>query len=291
MQAGGRGVVTDKEKAIFDDMIKELYDLPMSERNLNAVMGLVPQFLSENEDKASLFERLDPWTLDDQGNAKTPNAEYFNGSRDVLDFSSNVVAFDMSICLNNPDLLPPLSTYIFHRFQKMFMENPSPHIIFVDEMPQYLKSDAFGSHLIEIARRARKNNGIFFGALQEPGDIVNTSRGMELLQNLATVIIFPNLNANEKEYAALGLTDSEIEWVKKPTSDREVMIKRVTSGESVIVNVDLSGLEELIHLFDGGSERLHLKQRLKSVHGDAWVKQYLEERYKASKGALYESSL
>ena len=90
------------------------------------------------------------------------------------------------------------------------------------------------------------------------------------MSHIKTYIIFPDTSAVPEDYIGndakrgLGLTRSEFDWVRSKKTGREVMIKRST-GESVILNVDLSSLGKHLVLLRSEAE---LVDRFETIHKD-----------------------
>ncbi|WP_407200956.1 hypothetical protein [Enterobacter cloacae] len=61
----------------------------------------------------------------------------------------------------------------------------------------------------------RKNNGIVIFSTQEPNDVLSSPIGRTFAASLATVIALRNDKANEEDYRVLGLSDVEINIIKK----------------------------------------------------------------------------
>jgi len=86
--------------------------------------------------------------------------------------------------------------------------------------------------------------------------------GQEFLQSFQTYILFKDSQASPENYlgregrAGVGLNENEFNWIKSHSSNkREVMIKR-KSGESVILDIDLSDLGSALNLLRSDKEVL-----------------------------------
>ena len=274
MLIGYSGDISPKDQEIIARAVHENYELPESERSLHALRAL---FMERTRgDDISFYDRIKKWLPQEDDPTKFPNlnAAFFNSNRNALDFSARLIGFDMAEALRNKDLLPPLSSFIFHSFTEFINENPSPHICFIDEMAQYLENDIFAPFILKLVREARKRNGVFFGAVQEPSVLIHSPHGQAIAENLTTFIVLKNSRARAEEYDALGFTDREIEWIKTPSADREVMVKR-HGGESIILNADLSGLDELIYLYSGKLDDVTKAAYIKANHPEDWVERFI----------------
>lgn len=232
--------------------------LPQEQRSLHAIRDMfgIASFNDEATDSANIAARLAKWLPDpdDPTTSPYPNGMHFNSELDALSFNKRIVGFDMTSVLQNEELLAPLTSYIFHAFVQDIMENPGPHVCYMDEAIQYIENPFMYDFIEKFLREHRKLNGVFVGAVQSPALIMQSKKAEALLSHIKTYIIFQDSSAVQEDYCGskskkgLGLTESEFDWVRaKSKAGREVMVKRAT-GESVILNVDLSSLGDHLKL-------------------------------------------
>jgi type IV secretory pathway VirB4 component len=159
----------------------------------------------------------------------------------------------------------------------MIANNPSPHLIFVDEVAQYLEHPIFGDYILKILREQRKKGGAMIMAAQEPTVLTGTENGRAALDNIETFLIWPNTSARPEHYMenGLGLNDREFAWVKNPKGKREVMVKRKNGG-SVILDIDLSHLGKHFNLFQSRATLVELAEKLMKEMPEDWINQYME---------------
>ena len=96
-----------------------------------------------------------------------------------------------------------------------------------------------------------------------------------------TTFFFQNPQAREKEYQDWGLTDREWAYIKGKLNltralRRSVLMKRAT-GESVIIDTDLSALGPLIKVFFSDESSRALAEKLMREVGPDWLAIYLDE--------------
>ncbi|TKW61150.1 MAG: hypothetical protein DI628_00535 [Blastochloris viridis] len=273
MLAGGVDTLSDDDKNLIGRAVDEVMGLPRAERGLGATRSVLLE--RGKEDSQTLFNRVKRWMPHEQaGRGESLFADFFNGTSDALKFDKRMVGFDMAFSLKNKDILAPLSAYIFHAFNSTVDHASGPHLFFVDEMQQYLQNDIFAPFILKVVREARKRNGVFFGAVQEPGILIHNKNGQAIAENLVTFIVMKNSRARAEEYQMLGFTDREIDWIKTPTSGYEALVKRA-GGESVIINTDLKSLGAYLHLFSGKLDDVIRAQQLYDAGPQDWVERFL----------------
>jgi len=271
--------VTLQDKEDIERIVRNAYDLDAKERNLGIVPAIVGASKIDNNDKGNLTAKLREW-LPPSATAGVKNYLYgslFNSNKDTLSFDKRIVAFDMTVVLDREKLLYPLSSYIFHTFEENIRANPCPHICFIDEMAQYLNNDVFSKFILKAVREWRKKNGVFIGAVQEPSVLTRSLAGQDMIKNLATLLLFPDVTASPVDYQEhLGLNSKEFEWIRTANPARQVMLKRV-GGESVILDVNLSCLNQYLNLFSSNAEDVRKTEILrKKYETSVWKEKYLE---------------
>ncbi|MBT4989365.1 MAG: hypothetical protein HOM96_02355 [Rickettsiales bacterium] len=271
--AGGTEQIED---GIITDIIKQNYSLPENQRilyNLRLAFGNE----SEERNGPSLALRLKKWLPNQEDHLKSDQANgmLFNSIKDSLTFEKDIIAFDMAKVLKDPELLAPLTSYIFHAFQEYINENPCPHIIFFDEMVQYFQNDTFSKFILKSIRESRKRRGTFIGAVQEASALTQNQNGLDALKSVGSYILFPEVTASAEDYIdELGLNEKEFAWVKEPNAGREIMFKR-RGGDSVILNCDLGCLGEQLNLFSSKQIDVVKAKMFMHKNPDNWVEQFL----------------
>ena len=271
------GGIEEKEGAIIEEVLRQNYSLNDSDRCLkNLKLAFDLEGFDNQSNRPTIASRMKKWIGRGDVASGEIYSRFFNNAEDNLNFSSNIVAFDMGEVLKDLELLTPTSFYIFHKFNQIIDQNPSPHIFFVDEMQKYLQSPSFNPHIISTIKESRKRNGIFIGCMQEASTLVDSPNGDEIISNLATLIIFPNSKARAEHYIdGLNLTDSEFEFVKNHPNPRHVLIKK-KDGHSVIVDADLSTLGAHLKLFSSKDTDRKKMESLIEEESSNWVDHYLE---------------
>lgn len=209
-----------------------------------------------------------------------PYRAYFTAPRDALDFRSPLVTLDMTMLLDLPDVLGPLSYYLFHKML-LTARDDGGYAVFVDELPKYLQNPIFRPIIDRLLEEIRKSDGVFIGASQSPDAVLENPIAPKFLANIETYLIFPDPRANRIYYLDdpahprpnLGLTDSEFLWVTEGHKEREVLIKR-KSGESAIITTDLKPLGKYLDVFNSGLDAAKRARDLAAQGGD-WREAYL----------------
>ena len=262
------------------------------DQSVEEVSLVVEQILSipnENRILAKCFEDvarkdshfakgLRKWALD-------PSlSRWFNGyvlgkennqiAYDSLDLNaSRLTAFEMTKIQERPEVAAAVTTYLMHRIRSLGRE-AYPHMIFIDETKPMMEDPIFTKQVGILLKEHRKLRGSVSVCFQEANDVSSV-----ILEQCQTRFLFPNPSANKEAYAKFQLSDFEWDYVKgfsriSRELRRSVLVKK--SGESVILNVDMSSLGKLLQLYRSGSEPVKIVRELQQQWGvKDWVPKYL----------------
>ena len=245
----------DKSIEIIGKAILQAFELEKNQRTLENIadaFGL--------KQDGSIRKALDRWL---PGGAM---GDFFNGKQDSLDFTNPLVAFDMTTLLNSPDVLGPMTYYLFH---KLFLtaREKGGYAVFVDELGKYLDSELFAPKIQMMLEEIRKTDGIFIGAIQEAGAVLDHKIAPKIKNNIGTYILFPEPRAERKHYVnELRLNETEFNWIRRP-NPREIMVKR-KDGESVVLNINLKPLENYLRVFNSSSDNVQTMETLRRKTDD-----------------------
>jgi type IV secretion system protein VirB4 len=133
-------------------------------------------------------------------------------------------------------------------------------VVMIDECRYY--ADTIAGIMEDFALTGRKKELVLFLAAQQPGHLLERPMGRSILAQVQTDFALPDTKAEWKDYGkeGRGYTPAEFRFVKARRSDtanvnaetrgkRQVMIRR--DGESVVVQFDLTGMEDEIAILSG----------------------------------------
>ena len=249
--------------------VEMLFKTPFDARRLESI------YAAAFDTNSDLRRGLKKWV-------ERPLSHILNGPKDSLDFSaSRLMTFEMTELQRNPLVAASLTEYILHRIRSQVRLEAAPHMIFIDEAAPMLEDPLFRSHVQILLREHRKLRGSINLCFQDAGALFKSGIGETLLNQCQTVFLFQNVNAKQQDYAPLNLTPSEWAFIKGVSQlskhiKRGVLVKK--GRESVILNVDMTGLGNLLNLYKSGSEPLKLMLELKEKFqgGGQWVEHFID---------------
>lgn len=195
----------------------------------------------------------------------------FNAEEDSLKFKNNRVYFDCTMFQSLPEAFSLFAYYVFYAFRRYTSDQPCPHTIFIDELKRFLLNPVFAKELLSAFQQIRKSEGVIIAAIQEVGALLESEVGEHLIKSTASLFFFTDTTAKREEYVdGLGLTEEEFDWVKTPNI-RQVLLKRPKTGESTILNLDLSPLgNKLLGTINSSTAEVDRMEKIIEQHGREW---------------------
>ena len=203
----------------------------------------------------------------------------FNSVEDNLDVNAHqYMAFDFTYIFQDPVLAPAVISYLMYRIQSVATAKGTPSLVMIDETAPMLEHPMFKDEFIKGLREGRKKRQAFLCAFQQPSFLENAGLGDVVRGQCPTKIFFPNDQAMPVDYAGWSLTPRELSFIlgKEFNMPHGILIKR--DQESVILDIDLSGLGPYLRLYSSGNKDVLLAEQLKRQFPDQqqFVKAFLE---------------
>lgn len=207
---------------------------------------------------------------------------YFDNENCSLTFENNLVGIAMDNILKDKESASLFSMYSNHKIKAVSQaQNGKNFIIFYDELKDYLHNKDMAQDIIEQTLEVRKLGGVICAAVQNI-DFFNLIENKDaFLSSFATKIIFPTSSKKtiEKYEEEFKLNESDIHFLKTTTiKDRKVLLK--VAEDSVILNIDLSPLEEYLKVFNSDKNVVKEVKKLKELYPSDWQVKFLESELK-----------
>jgi len=216
---------------------------------------------SRRPQAGDLASRLEPWTHGHE------HGWLFDNIEDRLDMSGRTLGFDMTALLENPRLRTPVMMYLFHRVEERL--DGEPTIILIDEGWKALDDEVFAARIRDWLKTLRKRNALVGFATQSARDALDSRIATAIVEQTATMIFMPNARARAEDYCdGFGLTEHELEIIRTlPAHSRCFLIRQ--SDASVVVQLDLSGMPEVLTVLSGRESTVRRLDSLRAEYGDA----------------------
>ncbi|ETX13519.1 type IV secretion system protein B4 [Roseivivax halodurans JCM 10272] len=227
----------------------------------------VQSAVSQNAGAGSTLQRFVSFQtlfhpLDDQGELSARVAEWAPGGRFgwvfdeaeigvSVDFSGEIVAFDMTEILDMTTERTAVLSYILRRIERL-VEDRRPTLIVLDEAWKLLDDPYFGIRLENWLVTLRKMNAVVVMLTQYPGQLASSRVGKTIVETVPTQILFPNDRGAPTDYDLLKVNDKEAALLTRTTAGQRIALVR-SAGDSVFVDADLSALGPLLRVLGGGA--------------------------------------
>jgi len=243
--------------------------MPAAQRSFAALRSLLGQ-----RDAAGVGARLDRWR---KGEAL---GWALDGDTDALSLDARFLGFDMTNVLDQPEVRTPVMMYLFHRLQALV--DGRRLVVDIDEFWKALGDEAFRGLAEDGLKTWRKQNAMMVFGTQSPADVLRSPIAHTIVEQCATQVFLPNHHAQARDYIeGFGLTHREFALVREELTpeQRRFLVKQGLN--SVVVELDLGGLDDALAVLSGRSETVALLDRLRAEHGDApadWLPHFRAHR-------------
>ena len=207
----------------------------------------------------------------------------FNSVEDNLDMTAHqYMAFDFTTIFQDAMLSPAVISYLMHRIHTVAAAQGTPSMIMIDETAPMLEHPMFKESFIVGLREGRKKRQAFLCAFQQPNFLEAAGLGDAIRGQCQTVIFFRNPQATAADYASWNLSPREMNFILgKEFADRKyaILVSRPAVHESVILDVNLSGLGPYLKVYSSGNKHVLLAEQLRAQLGDdqnAFLRAYLD---------------
>lgn len=251
--------LTVAEVRAIDDGVRALEALPEAQRSLGALRSLLGQ-----GDAGGIGARLERWT---QGG---PLGWVFDNAQDAVCLNARLIGFDITTILDDAEVRAPVMLYLLHRISERV--DGRRLVLDIDEFWKALGDAAFTDLAQNGLKTWRKQNAVMVFGTQSPSDALASPIAPAILEQCATKIFLPNAHGQARDYVeGFGLTQTEFRLIRDELTpeSRRFLIKQ--GHASVVVELDLAGLDDALAILSGRAETVALLDRLRAEHGDAYA--------------------
>jgi len=268
--------LTVQEEKDVDKAIAQVLSMPVAARRLGRVLDFLP--------KGDLYDRLARWCHSrEAGRADGTLAWVFDNPSATIASELGTVrttVFDTTAFLDDAELRTPITLHLFHLTERLI--DGRRLAIFFSELWKPLGDKHFAAIIKDLLKTLRKKNGLVVLDSQSPSDVLRHPVARTIIEQIATLILFPNPAADRKEHQdELGLSNREFNLVKTDLPEGSGMFLLKQGRHSVVLKLPLSGMDEDLATLSARTSNLALMDRLIAQYGEypaAWVPHFNEER-------------
>jgi type IV secretion system protein VirB4 len=256
MLADAQHPFTAEDTARVEAAVAGLANVAQTQRSVSVLRELIGFGSGEADD---IGNRLDKWA--DDGRL----AWVFDNDRDEIGFDADLIGFDITSFLDDPNLRTPMMMYLMHRVEQLITGQRIA--IVIDEFWKALADPFFAGFVKDKLKVIRKQNGIVIAGTQSTSDVVQSPIARTVIEQCATQIFFGNERAGEVELTReFGLTNREYQIVRNELSVGQFLIKQ--GGNSVVCELDLRGQDDALAVLSGRTDATALMNALRAQHPD-----------------------
>lgn len=269
------------EEKELDYAVDAVMRLTPGNRRLGRVLDYLPKGAE------SVYERLSKWCHAREAGRKDGTLAWvFDNQADTLVSSLGTVqitAFDVTSFLDDPELRTPINMHLFFLTSRLI--DGRRLAVWISEFWKALGDARFASFCDDMLRTLRKKNGFVALDSNSPGDAINHPISRTLIEQVATLFLFPNPGARRKDYIdGLGLSEREFEIIKTDMPEGSGMFLFKQGHHSIVLKLPLDGMDEDLAVLSARTSNLALMDRLIAQYGedvDSWYPHFVNERSKA----------
>jgi type IV secretion system protein VirB4 len=162
----------------------------------------------------------------------------------------NVIGFDVTEFLENPQIRAPITLYLFHLVRQLL--DGRRLVCWMDEFWRLVADPAFESFAKDGPKTWRKLNAVMCLATQSASDVLGSPISRTLVEQTPTKVFFPNSDADYGEFGAgFGLTEREFNLVRTQMDpgSRSFLVKQ--GAHSVVCQLNLKGYDGELAVMSG----------------------------------------
>lgn len=258
-----------QEERLIEEGIASLRPLAPAARSLSALRQLLGQ-----RDAEGIGARLDKWC---RGGAL---GWVLDNDADVVSLEARFLGFDVTDFLDHAEVRTPIMMYLVHRIGALV--DGRRLVVDIDEFWKSLGDDSFRALAQDGLKTYRKQNAMMVFGTQSPADVLRSEISHTILEQCPTKIFLPNPYGSAADYVdGFGLTREEFRLIREDLAPegRRFLVKQ--GHDSVVVELNLDGLDDELAVLSGRTETVELLDRLRAEHGDnygAWGPHFHNER-------------
>jgi type IV secretion system protein VirB4 len=266
------------EKAL-DQAVARVLRLEPSARRLGRVLDYLPS--------GPMYDRLAKWCYarpHKPGTRDGVHAWVFDNPVDAMTAgfgSAATTVFDITNFIDDDELRGPLIAHLF--FLTRRLADGRRLAVFVAEAWKLLGDPQAAYEGKDFVKTVRKKNGFLFLDSNSLSDILGLSIGRTLLEQVATLLLFPNPAAERAEHmeGGLGLTQRQFDLIKTELPEGQGYFLMVQGHHSVVLQLPLGDLPDDLAVLSARTSNLALMDRLIKQHGAdpaAWYPHFQQQR-------------
>lgn len=254
----GKREYSPRDEEDIHRAVSSMLDTPTQLRNMTNFQKSLPNLGDDG-----LYVRMRKWTA---GNSL---GWVFDNPQDTVDLSrANIIGFDYTDIIDNPEVRTPVINYLLHRLEALI---DGRRLIYVmDEFWKILDGEGGLKEFAKNKQKTiRKQNGLGIFATQSPEDALASDIASALIEQTATMILLPNPNASRKDYMeGLKLTEAEYKVVVG-LGERSRMFLVKQDKFSAVCQLNLRGMDDALAVISASTDNIDIMHSVMQEQANA----------------------
>ncbi|WP_281757423.1 VirB4 family type IV secretion/conjugal transfer ATPase [Helicobacter suis] len=262
--------ISDDNKQDMADVLnidKVIEDTFLYLKSTTTSFGLLEIVKSIQESDSNLRLRLQ----------KYAKSELFNQIHDCLSFSKKLTIVNMDSVVQNDKNASLIALYLFHKMIYQAKKQNQGFFMFIDEARSYVNNNIMVEKIKPVLTQARKVNGVLALAFQDMNQLDEISNSKSIVDNIATLIIFPTTNIQKLLEYGIELSENEINFLKNTSSNaRKILLKNKIDNGSNFLDINLNKLDHLLKIYSSSALSVAKLQEMKEKYPDDYKERFLK---------------
>ncbi|WP_407927447.1 VirB4 family type IV secretion/conjugal transfer ATPase [Helicobacter suis] len=262
--------ISDDNKQDMADVLnidKVIEDTFLYLKSTTTSFGLLEIVKSIQESDSNLRLRLQ----------KYAKSELFNQIHDCLSFSKKLTIVNMDSVVQNDKNASLIALYLFHKMIYQAKKQNQGFFMFIDEARSYVNNNIMVEKIKLVLTQARKVNGVLALAFQDMNQLDEISNSKSIVDNIATLIIFPTTNIQKLLEYGIELSENEINFLKNTSSNaRKILLKNKIDNGSNFLDINLNKLDHLLKIYSSSALSVAKLQEMKEKYPDDYKERFLK---------------
>ncbi|NSX56794.1 VirB4 family type IV secretion/conjugal transfer ATPase [Parasulfitobacter algicola] len=254
---------TASDNARIERAVESLEQIDQAHRSVSVVREVLGT--SAGDGDADIGTRFEKWC---EGGRL---AWVFEGERDEIGFEADLLGFDVTDFLDEPEIRNPIMLYLLYRVRQLI--NGQKIAIFIDEFWKALGDASFVEFAKDLLKVLRKQNGFIVMGTQDPSDVIASPISRTVINQCASKIFFPSDTAKEEEFVdEFGLSYREYTIIRSELETGQFLIRQ--GQDAVVCELDLKGQDDALAVLSGRTETVALMDEIIQQYSsdpDVWL--------------------
>jgi len=226
-----KGSIPENEIAFIPQIIDRILTA-----NINNFVAATEQF--NTPETRNIYEKLKIWSGEKLG--------YIFGAQSEINWSNQIMAFDLDKISAQKPLLIPIVNYLLYRIEMAL--DGSPSILVLNDAWELIDNAIMAPKINGFLERMKQKNCVVIFTSEKIEQLAESGITADIKKNLTTEIFMPNESPHQCYQDIFGLNDEEMQILRVMESDEHHFLFK-HGDDAVIASFNLKNSDELLKIF------------------------------------------